>query len=805
MLVSRHGRTVARLSEEVDGFTAKNVLLRLHAAAEVSAAHETSFQEAVFEHVKAMVRAGMWKAHAYFEHISYDETSLEVRSYYQTDDIDKEVAKVFVLEHGWSMVVERLNWSANSSQIQEGTGSFAVLEGSSTPSIRVSKSASGVFTAAVLRTGPQPPPGIHETFDFCVRLAETDEGPSNPVAEAVIMKDRAISTYRDQPWCHAYILCLAHKAHACTTKLWSLQEDTLSVIVHTCKTLSAAGSWSTLREAATALLLRRFVRITDGSGSTDDAAHAFRNLLTRFFLPSSSMPRRRSTLVAALAFFNGDLRKETVSHICSNCCMNEAASREKAAFFFRKLFQAIRPRMFAKNNWVEWAESFVFFGIADGFHHVIVDAFQAAFTGKDTLGTGEPAEREVLFDFPDTSEGLGGQVPQPHVSEEDAQQRAREENARSLRVSLGGFQRGLWGHIILMRVPLEPARLLMRFLTHSISQEWEEQQMKKMWEMGSREFRAQLLHQGDILPAFFRSTLSQFKDIDLWREFGQTEEFRSRLLRFSFRPGAVAHQLIRIRVQSLPYRLLTLLDTGADVIEQAEMVLRTPACMKDSFSAKFLAKFHTPHLLLSEAAQNILWIFARRARCSTYPTERLHSRNLRRAKCRVETQRVSVKDLALPHSGLTGATFALSDAMQQEKTHTSQKRRIGRPPKRPEADPQNLPPPKRRQAGAGGAWRAFLHHRLAGQRFTSEMMLDAKEAYHRLSVEDRAYYAELGRAGDGEERCGCLGLGPSSGDYKIKNTANEANFFSQPKKISAQRLAWRVSASALTRDGSVSA
>ena len=101
-------------------------------------------QQAVLEHIQHMTNTKMWKAHAYFEHLLYDETSLEVRSYYLTDDVDKEVAKVFVVEHAWSMLVERLQWSDSTSEgPPSGSGSFVVFEGISSPSIRVSKAASG--------------------------------------------------------------------------------------------------------------------------------------------------------------------------------------------------------------------------------------------------------------------------------------------------------------------------------------------------------------------------------------------------------------------------------------------------------------------------------------------------------------------------------------------------------------------------------------------------------------------------------------------------------------------------------------
>ena len=515
ILMGKHGRSVSRIGESIDGIAPKNVLTRLYAAAEACVLQQKNTQEAVLEHVKAMTNLGMWKAHMYIEHLSYDETSLEIRSYYTTDEIDKEVAKVFVVEHSWSMLVERLDWSlpTHDDASTAGPGKFLVLEGNSSPSMRASKGGSGLFTLAVLRTCPQPPQGVESVFDMCVRLAETDEGGANPVAEALAMRQRATSSATPS-WSHAYMICLAHKVHSCSTKLWSMHEETLSSIIHTCKTLLTSGTLSTLRDTASALLLDRFVRLPSYESPMDDAGLAFRTMVTKYFLPPTSTPKRRSTVLACLQFFNGDLRNHKVTHICQNCCISEDQSREKAWFLFRRLFQVIRPKMFARNNWVDWSSTLVFFGLADGFHHVIVDAFQKTFSGKlpQTL---EPApSMEPSWDFLNTDAGPSSTTG---TAQEDAQQRMREEQAYSLKVSLSGMLRGLWHRVVLLRVPLEPARGLMEFLTHSISQEWEEKQMKTLWELGCREYRALLLHRGDVLGTFFRDTLLQFQDAALWQ------------------------------------------------------------------------------------------------------------------------------------------------------------------------------------------------------------------------------------------------------------------------------------------------
>ena len=753
VLVARAGRSATRLAEELDGFTAKSILTRLYAAAEMTVSRQASLQDDVLAHVRTLVSTGFWKAHAYFEHLSYDETGLQLRTYYATDEIDKEVGKVFVLEHSWCMVLECRPSSASQASSDVSPGQFLVLQGVSAPTIRTSKSASGSYTAAVLSTGPQPPKDIESVFDLCVRVTETDEGPSNPVAEAHVLAGRMSDKKHNKVWSHAFVWCLAHKTHSCCTKLWGLQEQILSVIIHSCKTLLTAGAWGALRDRACELMLERFTCTPGDAATLDPDAISFRKILHSYYLPATSSPKKRATVLAALKYFNGDLRQDKVTHLCGGCCANAAQSREKASFLFRCLFQAIRPKMFAKNNWIDWSSTLIFFSFADAFHHVIVDAYQTAFL-KTTLEPLIQAEVEPAFEYLAGSASAAGPPQQAGAeADDDAFQRMREEHAHSLKVSLTGMRRGLWHDIALVRLPLEPARILMQFLTHSVSEHWEHTEMNNMWQSGSRRFRALLLHNGDILPVFFRDLLQQYKDSALWNEFEQTEYMRSRIFRFCFRPGAVAHQLIRIRSQGFPFRLLALLEEGPDLHQKAEEVLKQPTCMRDSFSANFLAKYNSVDKLLGQCAKNILFTLARLLRCSTFSTERLHSKNLRQAKSRTQTHTVNIKDLGLPHVGLCGASFAVSELTAEQHVAITGKKKIGRPKKRPLPEAADgAGPVKRTNPGAGGAWRAFLHQRLAGRQFTPELVTAAQQSYHALTAEERAYYVRLGRAGLGEEQ-----------------------------------------------------
>ena len=54
---------------------------------------------------------------------------------------------------------------------------------------------------------------------------------------------------------------------------------------------------------------------------------------------------------------------------------------------------------------------------------------------------------------------------------------------------------------------------------------------------------------------------------------------------------------------------------------------------------------------------------------------------------------------------------------------------------------------KVRRTGGGGAWRAFVHHRLAGQKLSGTLAQELKDQYASMSMDEREYYRKLGSAG----------------------------------------------------------
>eukprot|EP00971_Amphidinium_carterae_P334735 6470178-Amphidinium_carterae.2 len=347
---------------------------------------------------------------------------------------------------------------------------------------------------------------------------------------------------------------------------------------------------------------------------------------------------------------------------------------------------------------------------------------------------------------PPPGDGLGA-VGSRHLAEDDDTSKFHEESAKMFRIASEFMQGEVFQQVMLLAAPLQPERKLMDVFVHSISRDWENKQMEAEWRTGSRQYRILRHFDGADLDEFFQSTMAMLSS-SCWKGFVETERFRSTLLRHSMRSGAVVFQLVSCRVKQAPYKLFQLLNRNTLVREQAEDLLRTPPCQRDPFTSHVFKKYRTPEELAGEEAFLFLALVARKCMCSTYTTERLHSRNLRRAKSRTMTQRIDMKDLALPHVAHAGPPFChVLDEQMQRKSKEPEKKR-GRPSKRKhvesEAD-ENVASKRRR--GGGGAWRAFQQLQFQGRKFSAELIRELSEKYRALSAEERLYYEEVGRAG----------------------------------------------------------
>ena len=193
-----------------------------------------------------------------------------------------------------------------------------------------------------------------------------------------------------------------------------------------------------------------------------------------------------------------------------------------------------------------------------------------------------------------------------------------------------------------------------------------------------------------------------------------------------------------------PYRLFELLGEHNAALEEAALALtQTPSCMRDRFAKHFLAAYPSVPDLMGAEARVLLLCLARQVTGTTYSTERLHSRNLRRAKGRASTQRINIKDLALPHVAFAGPRYCHKSVQSSRSSN-----RPGRPKRKSaDPDPQLHRPSKKKRTGGGGAWRAYVHLNLGGRQITPAVSMELGAGYRNLTQEQRQHYEDIGRAG----------------------------------------------------------
>ena len=722
-------------SEEV---SRSNALLRVHAAAAAMANFQKHSLQSTLSLVRKLVKVGALRAIAFLEHVLYDETQLQVRIEFN-EEPEKQIGRVWVVEHSWMMLLQEVVTASGSSAALPLQHPFMVLQGSCSPGVRGSANATGETIHQVLNSATDWPEGIASDFEQLHRLVETDDNGANFRAEALVGASRRPQSPKDAACQTLHSVCLCHKVHAGALKAWPLHAEVVQGLVHTCKTMSISGHLKRFKDALTVVVQRRL--LVQGERLLDPDATNFRQKNLAAFIPPERHPRRRALALAVAGFYNGDWRIQThLEHRCAGitCCRTPEISILKGTIFLRKLAGTLFPSMFNRANWLGWHVSLAWFGLGAAIHGVFQQAFQEAF-GRDTVPD-IPAEPQSA-----SAAGSHDMMEEPLQPSSEANvapgrlandqfEQMRQENAVSQRIALSFVKAPMLESVFMMRMSLDAEIRLMQSLVHQISRVWEQEQQKNMLDHGRRQFRMLRFHEGEDFKAFLGNSWTVFMSETLWKDYSQTERFRSDLFKNVFRPASVVWQLAIRRCQGYPYKLFRFLSSNNADFQQAfanEVLHETPSCMLDSWTRSFLSIHDTIEKLCSPEAQQILTLVAVAACGSTYSTERLHSCNLRRAKSRL-THAPDIQHLGLGHMGSSGPPW-LPSLLETA------------PSARPRGRPRKNKVAKRR--GGGGAWRAFCHMQMGGQSFSKETVQALAEAYHKLSPEQKQIYVEMGKAG----------------------------------------------------------
>ena len=752
-LVSRTLPTLDDLAEE-RGLQKKTLTIQMNAVAELFSRHHEEHAQNACRYVESLGLSGAVRPIAYLEHVLYDETPLRARV--RVNGVRHlEKSKAFVLEPSWAILVRRSAMDAPAPQDPTAptiapSADYLLLLGKHPVSLRAGEGTSGEALLPVLRSIPSPP-AFATSFDHHWRVIECDEAGGNRRAEQLL------SLERPKSWKTTTVLCTAHKVHACAERTWSLQPfpQIMSGLINTSLYLKNPGCMRLLREALEQQLREMPLDILRSPASSAAAA-SHRSWLVQLLGPGfKNQPRRQALLeVISQNLLNGDWSKPCLQHHCpASCCSSLEETRNKLSKYVVKILMALPPHVLNRSNWLDWHKGVRLYALLEAMHGLWSASFRRAFAANTA---GPRSDMQLAFAQPlevEESENpiLQAQAqPQPlpqlvndNVNLLDANEdKKRAERLQHFRAALALLDTPAWlDSLLVMLQCLRPQKDLMSQVLWKTGAVFERQQLEAMAATGAREWRALHLHQERDLNDFFQTAMVNLHDKNLWQleHVLDTEEYRSLVFTAAVRGPATMFQQVTLRVRGFPFRLLQLLVENTP--EHAETILKTPQCLLDGLSLSLLRKYNTAALLCNDTdLRQILSTLGHLVLCTTYTTERLHSKHSRRN--RPDTHAKTLEQFALVHSTWLGPSFSTTPP------HARAKGKTGRPRKEMKeqvaSDIPHNPKPKRRKGG-GGAWRAYIHHRC--EQGAAANFATMRDEYRNLTEQQLQFYREIGRLG----------------------------------------------------------
>ena len=579
----------------------RTVFQRVAAAAEAACAAQCDVLEKVTKYVAQMQKAGRLQSIAFIEHVSYDETAMDIRASWTAGQAaERGLHKVFVMMTEWCVVLQDTLHAA--SQPSPPEAQFLVLRGQYSPQARVSAAATGEGIFATLQSGFSLPHSLCDTFGVRIRLCETDEAGSNGRGEAITLSQRP------QEWWHLHLYCMCHKVHACAQRTWAIAPLTTSGIIHSCLQMTTGGAMKKLREACVSLAHSQ-LQVT--SDSLPDSATAFRHQVLALFEPHAS-GRRRALVRTAATILNGDWRAPQLQHRCHpGCCQSYEESVQKVSHTLCRLVAGLRPPVLSKGNWSSWSESIVLLGLGGAIHGFIGRAFLLAFSHSNEIEMGGGEAGVLAPQAVELELHLGGGAPvageaaHPPQADFDTDKlaRLRAERAKSEDIAKAFFQGPYFTDIYLLRSALEGERLLMAAFLRAVSAG---RTLKDMFgDVASRSPLPILaLARGEDIHSMLDTTYREFLLASTCLPGQMTEATRSTMLRIFLRPLAVLVQLAQLPSRGFPYKLFHVIYPDRDFHTTMEEIRASPRCLLDPFTKKVLQSFDAG--LMSAEALKIL-------------------------------------------------------------------------------------------------------------------------------------------------------------------------------------------------------
>ena len=693
---------------------------RVAAAAEAFAVHQDTCLDRLLNYVQSQVNAGELKQICALQHSFYDETPMRMKVFFDSSHGDVQKAKVWVVERGLTLLLQRVRGGEEPS-----SKDFLLLNVMASPAVRATQNAVGESIHSMLHSCSQAGREL-SGYTLRVRIAETDEAGANGRAEKMMQNDQATSS-------HLWSVCLAHKVHTAAKKVMDLFPTLITGIKNACLRMRGAGAVAVLRDSVRPLVDECFHYRSFQEGGVwqlSSKAQLYKKKILDAFQPGSAHPRKAAIVKLLCNLLNTDWQDNNLTHRCHGCCKDAAHCKEKLIHALQMFLTILRPPLMNTDNWAEWPHSLCIFGLGKAMHDFLPKLYRRAFgwgAGQNEIADGDEGIIHMGLDA--REEADPGRDPTIETE--------RAKIAKMQRLSWEFFQSPYLEDLLLLKIALGPQIGFMANILSQGGSAWELKQFENQAEFGWRNYRMRLWNDSVELDECIRLLLENVKSQTLWDHMLETDESRSNIWRSNLRLAACLWSLVRVRVKASPYHLSCLLTNGPNEerLEAAAAVLATPRCMRDRFTEDFCKAYPTPNAMVSESARQVVAAIELMVATTTYSTERLHSKNARASSRRIQTHTADIATIALPHMSYAGPSW------------TAEGRELKRKRKRPNMPDREEAQPRKKRRGGGGAWRAFTHYHLQGRRFSGQDMQHLKRLYGALSVEEKARWEGVGRAG----------------------------------------------------------
>ena len=417
------------------------------------------------------------------------------------------------------------------------------------------------------------PVSIHnKEFEFKARVVCSDKAGYNMKAERSLVSERP-------EWVGIHRQCDIHCISTTYTRtLEQLVGGDISGMIHASLALQAGEALNVFRQCLRAVLREKLV-ILRGFLSEEARAHK-EKLLNVFFTghtPLSMTQRAVITLVA-----NGDWRKATViEHLVNPDTPNAPNAEEivklmESSFVF--VFAARRPDTFPRHRWTGGDQAIDFLGRMESVHQLLSATFEkfvqhygSTTSGATTSATTQTPEAHAhsVGATAGLSSSSGGHAhggdsqampgshahcPDQHPSHVPESITAAQ-HSHDRRIGLGWVRGKPYSQLIMLRLVVEPLRILLSKNFHVSSEEFEIQQRALVArqvaqgdpESHKRDFMVTLAAENRFELEYFQDLSTSLNDSQRWSLVDIKDHavaFRSMCFKLVSRQGALVWQLV---------------------------------------------------------------------------------------------------------------------------------------------------------------------------------------------------------------------------------------------------------------------